>query len=93
MRFDVVAGHDHLGAGREFHDARHVGRAEVELRTVVGEERRVTAAFILVEDVDLGFELLVRLDRAWLAPVDWPRSMASWSMPRTRMPTLSPAWP
>jgi hypothetical protein len=30
------------------HHAGHVGRAEVELRTVVGEERRVTAALFLV---------------------------------------------
>src|SRR5690606_19287561 len=65
--FHVVARHNHLGAGREFHDARHVGRAEVELRTVVGEERRVTATFILVEDVHLSFELLVRLHGARLA--------------------------
>jgi hypothetical protein len=43
-----------------------VGRAEVELRTVAVEERRVTAALFLRQDVDLGLELRVRGDRARL---------------------------
>src|SRR5690348_1526254 len=47
----VVAGHDHLGAGGQGHDARHVRRPEVELRTVVVEERRVPATLVLREDV------------------------------------------
>ena len=63
----VVARHHHLGALRQRHHARHVRRAEVELRTVVGEERRVPAALLLRQDVGLGLELLVRLDRARLA--------------------------
>ena len=48
------------------HGAGHVRRADVELRAVVGEERRVTAALFLLEDVDLAHELLVRRDRARL---------------------------
>ena len=48
------------------HDAGHVGGAEVELRTVVGEERRVAAALFLGQDVGFGLELLVRLHRARL---------------------------
>src|SRR5499427_8857686 len=64
---DVVAGHHHLGAFRQRDHARHVGGAEVELRAVVGEERRVAAAFLLGEDVGLGLELGVRLDRTRLA--------------------------
>src|SRR5690606_20719499 len=44
---DVVARHDHLGALGEDHFAGHVGGAEVELRAIVGEERRVAAAFVL----------------------------------------------
>ena len=36
------------------------GGAEVELRTIAIEERRVTAAFFLRQDVDLALELLVR---------------------------------
>src|ERR1700757_1304495 len=38
----------------------HVGGAEVELRTVVVEERRVPAALVLGQDVDLALELRVR---------------------------------
>ena len=49
----VVARHDHLGALGEGHDAGHVGGAEVELRAVVVEERRVPAALVLGQDVDL----------------------------------------
>ena len=64
---DVVARHDHLGAFRQRDDAGHVRRAEVELRTVVGEERRMTAAFFLRQDVGFSHELLVRLDRTRLA--------------------------
>src|SRR3990167_615145 len=63
----VVARHDHLGALREDNFTGHVGGAEVELRTVVGEERRVTATFVLRQHVDLGFEVGVRLDRTRLA--------------------------
>src|SRR5580693_4946255 len=39
-----VARHDHLGALWEVHHAGHVGGPEVELRTVVVEERRVPPA-------------------------------------------------
>src|SRR6185369_7925015 len=39
----VVARHHHFGALREEHLAGDVGRPEVELWTIVGEERRVTA--------------------------------------------------
>src|SRR6478672_9903346 len=48
----VVAGHAHLHAVRELDVPRHVGRAEVELRAVALEERRVTAALVLREHVD-----------------------------------------
>ncbi len=47
--------------------SRHVRRAEVELRTVVGEERRVAATLFLRQDVGLGLELRVRLHRTRLA--------------------------
>src|SRR5882757_11582276 len=43
----VVAGHAHLHAVRELDVPRHVGRAEVELRAIALEERRVTAALVL----------------------------------------------
>ena len=47
--------------------AGHVGRAEVELRPVALEERRVAPALFLLEHVHLGLEVRVRLDRARLA--------------------------
>jgi hypothetical protein len=89
---DVVAGHDHLHALRQVDDAGHVRGAEVELGTVTVEERRVAATLVLGEDVDLGLGLLVRGD-GLRGGETWPRSMPSFSMPRSRMPTLSPAWP
>src|SRR5580658_4265728 len=55
-----VARHDHLGAFRQVHHAGHVGGPEVELRTVVVEERRVPPALVLGQDVDLALELGVR---------------------------------
>src|SRR4051794_7433173 len=67
LHLDVVAGHDHLGALGQLGHAGDVGRAEVELGPVAGEERRVTATLLLLEDVDLGLELGVRRDRAGLA--------------------------
>src|SRR5581483_6421606 len=64
LPLDVVAGHDHLRALGQVGD---VSGAEVELRTVAGEERRVAATLFLLEDVHLGLELRVRRDRARLA--------------------------
>src|ERR1700704_6725894 len=43
----VVARHDHLGTLRQRALTGHVGGAEVELRTVVVEERRVPPALLL----------------------------------------------
>src|SRR5947209_17756543 len=62
----VVARHDHLLAVRQLDRAGDVGRPEVELRPVAVEERRVTATFVLPEDVDLGLEVRVRVDRTRL---------------------------
>ena len=56
----VIARLDHLNAFRQSDHAGDVGGAEVELRTVVREERRVTATFVLGQDVDFAFELVVR---------------------------------
>src|SRR3954467_5829837 len=66
LHLGVVTGHDHLGALGEGHDARHVRGAEVELRAVVVEERRVPATLVLAEDVDLGLEVGVRSGGAGL---------------------------
>src|SRR4029077_11698733 len=44
---DVVDRHYHLGALRQMHRAGDIGRAEVELRPVVAEKRRVPPALLL----------------------------------------------
>src|SRR5262249_37892156 len=66
LQADVVAGHDHLGPLGQRHQARHVRRAEVELRAVPLEERSVATALFLLEDIDLAHEVLVRRDAAGL---------------------------
>ncbi len=45
---------------------RHVGRAEIKLRTITREERRVTTTLFLRQDIYLGLELRVRSDRTRL---------------------------
>src|SRR4029079_15717938 len=50
---DVVPGHHHLGPRRKLAAPRHVRRPEVELRTVPREERRMTTALFLAQDVNL----------------------------------------
>ncbi|KAI3479847.1 hypothetical protein L1887_58094 [Cichorium endivia] len=69
VELDVVTRHDHLlvgvrGAGGVSERDGDVGGADEELRTVVVHEGRVTAALLLLEDVDLGGELLDGLDGA-----------------------------
>src|SRR5574343_694001 len=64
---DGVARHDHFGAFRQLDGAGHVGRTEVELRTIAVEERGVTTAFVLGQDVDFGGEVGVRGDGTRLA--------------------------
>ena len=56
----VVARHNHLGALGEVRHTGDVGGTEVELRTIAIEERGVTAALFLGQDVDLALELGVR---------------------------------
>ena len=87
---DVIARHDHLDAFGQLHVAGHVRGAEVELGTVVVEERSMTAAFFLAQHVDFSLELLVGLDGTGLGKT-WPRSTSSFLMPRRSTPTLSPA--
>src|ERR1039457_1313575 len=62
QQVDVIARHHHLGAFRQLRDTRHVRRAEVELRTIAFEERRVTSALIFRQDVNFALELGMRLD-------------------------------
>ena len=58
MHIDVVAGHAHLGALGQGDDAGNVGGAEVELRTIVVEERGMTAALFLLQDVNVAVEVV-----------------------------------
>src|SRR5579864_6517790 len=62
----IVPRHHHLRPRRQRHHPRHISRAEVKLRTVVGEERRVTPTLLLGQYVRLGLEVGVRRDRARL---------------------------
>src|SRR5690606_22204350 len=63
---DVVTRHHHLHSFGEHAAAGHVRRADVELRTVVGEEWRVTATLLLLQDVHFALELCVRRNAAGL---------------------------
>src|SRR3984957_6799223 len=48
---DIVARHHHLGTRRQLDDAGHVGGPEIELRAIIGEERSVTAALALGQNL------------------------------------------
>src|SRR3989344_192678 len=57
-----VAGHDHFFAGWQSHVTGDVSGSDIELRFVSGEERRMTAAFLLGQDVNFSFKISVRSD-------------------------------
>ena len=61
---NVVARHAHFGAFRKSDDTGNVSRSEIELRTIVVEERRMTATFVLGQNVNLTLELGVRMNGA-----------------------------
>src|SRR5215813_11381217 len=63
---DVVAGHNHFHAIRQFDSAGDISRPEIKLRPVIGEERSMTSAFLLTQDVNFTLEFLVRRDGAGL---------------------------
>src|SRR5690606_23903852 len=63
---DVIARQHHFFVCGQLDRARHVRRAEVELGTIALEERRVTATFVFGQNVHLGGELGVRVDRTGL---------------------------
>src|SRR3989344_3277501 len=62
-----VARHNHLGACGKRYLAGHIGRSDVELRLVSGEERRVAASFVFGKHVYLAFKLGVRINRTRLS--------------------------
>src|SRR6516162_811175 len=61
---DVVARHHHLGPLRQMYRPGHIRRAEVKLRPVVAEKRRVPPAFLLGQDIGLALKPCVRRDRS-----------------------------
>ena len=63
----VIARHAHFLVSRQCDYAGNVGSSEEELRTVVGNERSMTAALFLLKNVNLTSELGVRVDRTGLA--------------------------
>src|SRR5579862_7555768 len=71
---DVVPRHHHLNTLGQLQGARHIRRPEVELRTITCEERRVSPALLLAQDIHLRLELRVRLDaprlRQYLTTLD-----------------------
>src|SRR5690606_12797978 len=62
----VVTRHHHLHTIRQRHDPSDIRRAEVELRTITGEERTVPAALFLLQDVHTAVETRMRRDRTRL---------------------------
>ncbi len=63
---DVVTWHYHFNAFWQLAVTSHVSSTEVELWTVAFEERSMTAAFFLAQNVNFSGELGVRLNGAWL---------------------------
>src|ERR1700739_3683936 len=53
LQRNVVARHHHLRALRKLRRSGHIRRTEVELRTIAVEERRMTAALVLRQHINL----------------------------------------
>ena len=88
----VVPRHHHLHPLRQVHDPRHVRRAEVELRPVPLEERRVPPALLLLSTYTSPLNFVCGVMLPGLASTI-PRSTSSRLVPRSSTPTLSPARP
>ena len=61
--FYVITRHAHLGTSREFANACNVSCSEVELRTIVVEERCMTATLVFCQNVNLSCKFLMALYR------------------------------
>src|SRR5205809_2585333 len=88
----VIPRHHHLGALGQLHRSGHIGGAEVKLRPVVVKEGRMSAALLLTEHVHLALELRMRGDRAGLGQHLAALHVLAF-VPRSKIPTLSPACP
>ena len=62
---DVVARHAHLCSFRKHADTCYVSCSEVELRTIVVEERSMTSTFIFGQNVYLSGKFVVAGYRTW----------------------------
>src|SRR3984885_1800831 len=56
LKRDVIARHHHLGAFRQLRRSGHVRGPEIKLGTIAVEERSMTSAFFLAQDVNLALE-------------------------------------
>ena len=66
IHFNVIARHAHFSAFRQGNDTCNVCCSEIELRTIVIEERSMTAAFIFGQNINLATEFCVRMNSARL---------------------------
>ena len=57
---NVIAGHAHLSSLGQSDSTGNVGSSDIELRTIVIEERCMTASLVLSKDVNLALELCMR---------------------------------
>src|SRR5207302_10904220 len=57
----VVSRHHHLGARGKLCHSGDIRRAQIKLRAIYLEERRVPSAFFFRQNVNLSFELIVSL--------------------------------
>ena len=67
IHLNIIAGHAHLYALGQGDNAGNIGGTEIELRTIVVEEGGVTAAFRLLQYINLATELGVGMDGAGFA--------------------------
>ena len=67
LDLNMVAGHAHLNAFRKGADTGYVSGSEIELRTIVVEERGKTAALFFGQNIDLALEGGVRMYAAGLS--------------------------
>src|SRR6185503_7754027 len=88
----VVPRHHHFRSARQLSHSRHIRRAQVELRTVSLEERRMPPSFFLGQDVNLRLELRVRRDRPRLRQ-NHPSLHILFRRPSQQQPGVIPCLP
>src|ERR1700722_6073638 len=61
LKLHVVSRHHYFHPFGQLSNASHVRGAEIKLRTIAFEERRVTSTLVFRQDVNFALELLVSL--------------------------------